>query len=103
MDTSIPGDGATPREAVLDTVAAQARAIDELITLAAQRLSIFDIDLSQGEWQSARRATALADFLRRNRKARVELIVHDTRWLETSCTRLLSLFRLNAHAMTVYR
>jgi len=103
VDTSVPDDAAAPREAVLDTVAAQAKAIDEIVALAEQRLSIFDIDLSQGEWQSAQRAASLAEFLRRNRKARVDLIVHDTRWLETNCPRLLSLFRLHAHAMTVYR
>ena len=103
MDTSIPDDAAPPREAVLDTVAAQASAIDDLIALAQQRLSIFDIDLSQGEWNSPRRASSLAAFLRRNRKARVDLIVHDTRWLETNCPRLLSLLRVNSHAVTVYR
>jgi len=103
MDTSTPDEGAQPREEILDTVAAQAKAIDEIIALAQQRLSIFDIDLSEGDWQSAHRATVLAEFLRRNRKARVDIILHDTRWLETNCPRLVSLLRVNSHAMTVYR
>ena len=103
MDTSIPDDAAQPREAILDTVAAQAKAIDEIIALAQQRLSIFDIDLSEGEWQTAQRAKVLGEFLRRNRKARVDMILHDTRWLETNCPRLVSLLRVNSHAMTVYR
>jgi hypothetical protein len=103
MDISTPDDPRAPREAMLDTVAAQASAIDEIIALAEHRLCVFDIDLSQCEWQSAKRAAALGDFLRRNRKARLDLIVHDTRWLESSCARLIALLRQNSHAMTVYR
>ena len=103
MGTSTSDDAAQPREEMLGTVAAQARAIDEIVGLAQQRLSIFDIDLSEGEWQSAHRATVLTEFLRRNRKARIDMIVHETRWLETNCPRLVSLLRMHSHAMTVYR
>jgi len=92
-----------PRESVLDTVAAQAAAIDELIDLARHRLQIFDVDLSQGGWQTPARADRLAAFLRRAAHPRIELIVHDTRWLEVSCPRLLALQRLHAGAVTVYR
>lgn len=92
-----------PSETVLDTVAAQSAAIDELIGLARQRLQIFDVDLSQGGWQTAARAEKMATFLRRATHPRLELIVHDTRWLEVSCPRLLALQRLHAGAVTVYR
>lgn len=104
MATSTPDEPAPePREAQLDTVAAQSAAIDELIDLARHRLQVFDIDLSEGGWQSEQRASSLSAFLRRDRKARLEMIVHDTRWLEMSCTRLLALLRLHSHAVTVYR
>jgi hypothetical protein len=92
-----------PGETMLDTVAAQAAAIDQLIDLAQHRLQVFDVDLSQGGWQSASRADRLAAFLRRAPDARVELIVHDPRWLEASCPRLLALLKLHSHAITVYR
>ena len=92
-----------PREARLDTVAAQVAAIDELIDLAQHRLQVFDVDLSQGGWQSRDRSERLAAFLRRVPKARVEIIVHDARWLEASCPRLVSLLRLYSHLVTVYR
>lgn len=92
-----------PREAVLDTVTAQADAIDEIVDRAQQRLCIFDVDLSQGGWSSARRAERLAGFLRRQRNARVELIVHDTRYLEASCPRLLAVQKLHSAAVTIYR
>jgi hypothetical protein len=85
MDSSTspePKPAIEPRETVLDTIAAQSAAIDELIALARQRLQIFDVDLSSGGWQTAGRAGHLAAFLRRAPKARIDLIVHDLRWLE---------------------
>lgn len=92
-----------PREAVLDTVAAQAAAIDELLGLARQRVQVFDVNLAQGGWQTAARAENLASCLRRATRPRIDIIVHDTRWLETSCPRLLALQRLHSGAVTIYR
>jgi hypothetical protein len=106
MDTSTPAESrapSEPRESVLDTVAAQTAAIDQLIDLAQHRLQVFDVDLSQGGWQTAARADRVAAFLRRNPDARIELIVHDPRWLESSCPRLTNILRLHSHGMTVYR
>ncbi len=106
MATSIPPESAPaiePREAMLDTVAAQASAIDKLIVLALHKVRIFDIDLAEGGWQTAARAENLAAFLRRSPNARIELIVHDTRWMESSCPRLLALLKTYSHAMTLYR
>ncbi len=92
-----------PRESRLDTVASQSAAIDELIGLAEQKLQVFDIDLSQAGWDTAVRAANLAAFLRRTQEAQLQLIVHDTRWLEGSCPRLLNLLKLYSTAITVYR
>jgi len=102
MDTSEP-TRAEPRETLLDTVAAQSEAIDALVDLAQHRLQVFDVDLAQGGWPSAARSDRLAAFLRRAPKARIDVIVHDTRWLETRCPRLLALLRLHSHSITVYR
>jgi hypothetical protein len=106
MDSSTspePQTSLEPREIVVETVAAQAAAIDELIGLARQRLQIFDVDLSEGQWQTAARADKLAAFLRGAPKARIDLIVHDLRWLEAHCPRILRLLKLHSHAITVYR
>jgi hypothetical protein len=92
-----------PRESVVDTVAAQTVAIDELIGLARHRLQIFDIDLSECAWQAAPRAQGLTAFLRRAPQARIELILHDLRWFEATCPRILALFKLHSHAITVYQ
>jgi len=103
MDPSTSDNGPSPREQMLDTLAALASAIDELAGLAQQRLQVFDVDLAQGGWQSAARAQALGAFLRRGRHARLDVIVHETRFIETSCARLLVLLRQHAHAVTIYR
>ncbi len=102
--TSTPDDpDPAPREETLEGVAAQTAAIDELIDLARQRIRVFDIDLAQGGWNTAARAERLGAFLRRSRQARLDIIVHDTRFLESACPRLLALVRQYSHAVTVYR
>ncbi|MEO8738888.1 MAG: hypothetical protein ABI537_04195 [Casimicrobiaceae bacterium] len=92
-----------PRIVQLDTVAAQSAAIDELIALARHQIRVFDQDLSQTGWNSAARADRLAAFLRAVRGRRVEIILHDTRYLESACPRLLRLLQNFAHAMTILR
>ena len=92
-----------PRVVELDTVAAQAAAIDELIALAHHHIQVFDQDLSQTGWNSAARADRLAAFLREVRGRRVDIIVHDTRFLESACPRMMTLLRNYGHAMTVYQ
>src|SRR5258708_13700344 len=92
-----------PRESRVDTAAAQSAAMDGLIGLAEQKLQVFDIDLSQAGWDTAVRAANLAAFLRRTQEAQLQLIVHDTRWLEGSCPRLLNLLKLYSTAITDYR
>jgi hypothetical protein len=106
MDSSTSPETAAspvPREARLDSVSAQTAAIDELIGLAQHKLQVFDTDLSQTGWDTAKRADNLSTFLRRTPAARFELILHDTRWMESSCPRLLNLLRRYSSAITVYR
>jgi len=103
MDPSTSDKPPEPREQTLDTLAAFTSAIDELIGLAQQRLQLFDVDLAQGRWETAARAQALRAFLRRGRHVRLDVIVHETRFIETSCARLLILLRQHAHAVTIYR
>jgi hypothetical protein len=104
MDISNPSDGppSAAREERLDTVAAQADAIDRLIDLATLKLSVFDADLSETGWSSARRAQRLAAFLRK-RHARLSVIVHDIRYLESSCPRFVDLLKVYGHAMQIWR
>ncbi len=93
----------TPRRETLDTLAAQVAAIDELIGLAQRSVRVFDIDLSEMGWNRPERIDRLAAFLRRSRHARLEIIVHDTRYIEGRCARLTALQRLFGEAVVVRR
>jgi hypothetical protein len=92
-----------PRSVELTTVAQQVVAIDELIVLARQRIRVFDQDLSQTGWSQSARVERLAAFLGGLRGRRLDIIVHDTNYLETTCPRMLNLLRTYSHAMTIYR
>lgn len=104
MSDQTPGEPAVgPRLVELATLAEQTQAIDELIVLARQHIRVFDQDLSQTGWNSAARADRLATFLRQVRGRRLDIIVHDTRYLEGACSHLLNLLRNYGHALTIYQ
>jgi hypothetical protein len=92
-----------PRTVELDTVGAQTAAVDELIALARHQIRVFDQDLSQTGWNSAARADRLAAFLRDVRGRRVDIIVHDTRYLASACPRMVNLLRTYGHAMAIHQ
>lgn len=101
--TDLPDAPPAPRSVELTTVAEQIAAIDELIALARHRIRVFDQDLSQTGWNQPARIDGLAAFLRGPRGCRLDIIVHDTNYLETACPRMLKLLRTYSHAMTIYR
>jgi hypothetical protein len=108
MDSSTPTPAdppspVVPRREVLGTVAAQVAAIDELIGLARLSVKAFDVDLSQMGWTSPERAERLARFLRASPLARLEIILHDTRYYESHCARLQALQRRYGGAVAIYR
>ena len=95
--------GPEPRHRTLETINEQIAAIDELVGLATQSIRVFDVDLSQTGWNGVARSEKLAAFLRGSREARLEIIVHDTRWLESSGARLMALLKMFSFGITVYR
>jgi len=92
-----------PRTAELASLAEQIAAIDELIGLAQRRIRVFDQDLSQTGWNQTTRIDRLASYLREARGRRLDIIVHDTHYLEGACPRLLRLLRTYSFAVTIYR
>lgn len=102
-DTSLPPPPGLPREERLDSVAAIVRAHDDVIALARRHIKVFDVDLSWGGWNAAARADAIASYLRRMPGARLDIIVHDTHWIEASGARVTALLLRNAHAVKIYR
>jgi hypothetical protein len=99
----LPPPPGLPREARLDSVAAMTQAHDEVIALAQRHIKVFDVDLSWGGWNAAVRCDALSGYLRRMPGARLDIIVHDTRWIEANAARLAALLTRHAPAMTIYR
>jgi hypothetical protein len=104
MASSFPPTDVVPaaEERRLERIAEQVEAIDALIGLARSTLRVFDRDLGDTGWNGARRAELLETFLRRG-NARFALIVHDTRYIETACPRLLSLAKVYGHALQLWR
>src|SRR5215217_3828554 len=86
-----------------DTIAGQVAALDELVGLARRSIRVFDIDLSEMGWNSVARADALAAFLRRLPPGGLEVIVHDTRYLEGQCARLRLLQQRYGHSISFCR
>jgi hypothetical protein len=101
MDSSTSAESPEPRIAELATIAEQTAAIDELIALARHHIQVFDPDLSQTGWNNAARSERLAAFLREVRGRRLDIIVHDTRYLESACPRMLKLLGVYGHAMAI--
>jgi len=103
MDTPSPApDGGESREWRVETLAEQVAALDGIVALAHSRIQLFDVDLAQGGWERRERVDSLARFLR-GRNARFDVIVHETRWIESSAPRFVQLLRQFGHAMTLYR
>ena len=102
-DTSLPPPPGLPREVRLDSVAAIVRAHDDVIALARRHIKVFDVDLSWGGWNSAARTDAIASYLRRMPGARLDIIVHDTHWIEAVGARVTALLVRNAPAVKIYR
>jgi hypothetical protein len=104
MATSISSDPPIePRVAMLASVAEQTAAIDMLIPLARHHIRVFDQDLSQTGWNTSARAERVSAFLRGVRGRRLDIIVHDVRYLESACPRMISLLRTFGYAMTILK
>jgi hypothetical protein len=110
MATSTPtprDSGSSPaieaRHERLGTVAAQVAAIDELIALAQHSIRVFDVDLSGMGWNESARIEMIVTFLRATRNARLDIVVHDTGWIEGSCPRLTRLLKYYGHVITIRR
>src|ERR1700680_1467030 len=101
MDSSTSAEAPEPRVAELATFAEQTAAIDQLIALARHHIQVFDQDLSQTGWNGAARTERLAAFLRGVRGRRLDIIVHDTRYLESACPRMLKLLRVYCESIAI--
>ena len=88
---------------MLETLSALVAATDEIVGLARRSIRVFDVDLSDTGWSSLARSERLETFLQGSRQARLEIIVHDTRYIERACARLRNLQRLHVGAVSIFR
>ena len=94
-----PPSATTPFEAPSEYTAA----LDRVIALAAEEILVFDDDLAVGSWGSIARTDALRSFLLGKRRARLQIIVHDTLYIERSLPRLVRLLRDFSHKLEILR
>lgn len=76
-------------------------AIDEVVARAERTLHIFDVDLSAGGYNTARRAESLREYLMKNRANRLVMVLHETEYLTRHCPRLMNLLQLHSHAISI--
>lgn len=92
-----------PLETPITTLSELRQAVDDLIEGAQRTLRIFDRDLADGGYNSASRFERLRGFLLRHRTGRIEIVVHNSDYLERHCPRMLILLRQFPHAISIHR
>lgn len=78
-------------------------AIERVIDGAESTLHIFDTNLASGGYSAARRYEALNDFLRKNGKNRLLIVLHETDYFTAYCPRLMNLLKTHSHAIAVHQ
>lgn len=78
-------------------------ALDLVIARAERELLVFDADLADGGYSSARRHELFQTFPSKGRHSRLVIVLHDTAYFTARCPRLYGLLRIYGHVMTVYQ
>lgn len=93
----IPGLLHTQLSSAVDYI----QALDTLIGIAQSRLRIFDHNLENGGYNTLRRYDLLRTFLLSSRVNRLEIVLHDTDYLNRFCPRILTLCKQFSHAISI--
>jgi hypothetical protein len=78
------------------------QALDIVINTAERELLIFDQDFSRGAYAGVARYQALRDFLSRDSRNRLSIVLQDVGYFVSRCPRLYGLLSIYGHAMTVH-
>lgn len=84
-------------------LAEMARAIDEVIAAASNRVAIFDRDLADSGYNTTERFNRLKVFLLASRRNRIDIAVHHNEYLERDCSRMMILLRQFPYAVQIHR
>ncbi len=79
------------------------QAIDAIIQQASHQLRIFDYDLRNQGYNSPHRFELLQNFLLAGRTNHLAIVLHDTRYLDSECPRMMNLIKQFSHAVSVFQ
>lgn len=92
-----------PSSGHFDTLADYRRAIDRAVLAAKRTIRVFDRSLEDAGFNEASRFEALRSFLLSGRDRRLEVVLHDTEYIQRYCPRMLSLLRQFSHAVHIHQ
>ncbi len=78
------------------------QALDFVISRAERELLIFDQDFTKGAYSSTARYDLLRDFLARDSRNHLVVVLQDTDYFVTRCPRLYGLLASFGHAMSIH-
>jgi hypothetical protein len=97
-------DEQPPTETVLFAAPSEyAGALDRALSMATSEIVVFDQDLQYGEWGTAARTAVLRRFLLSHRRSSLQIVVHETRFIEQFLPRLTLLLRDFSHKIQILR
>lgn len=85
----------------LDTRSAARKALDDALSQARQSVKIFDLDGSFWGFDRLDFGKAVADLLAREPTGTVTLLLHDTRFVQRRCPRLMALLARRAARLRI--
>lgn len=100
-----PGAASPSAETTQRTVNRQESraAINRVISSARRSIRIFDRDLGDPGYRDPTRMQMLEWFILAGRRNKVEIVLHETRYLDRDCARLMGLFRRYGEAFVIHR
>ncbi|MGB8599130.1 MAG: hypothetical protein WCD07_12575 [Burkholderiales bacterium] len=85
----------------IDSLADSLAAIQDVLGTAVHNIRIFDISLEEYGFNTPARVEQLSRFLQQGRNRRVEIILHQTDFLERQAPRFCSLLRTYSHSIEI--
>lgn len=92
-----------PQHTQFDGASDYIEALDTLCALATRSLCVFEKNLDGIGFNSEKRYDILRRFLIASPSNRLQLLVHDTRYLAQNCPRMMMLLRQFSHNLQIYR
>lgn len=93
----------SPLSHAFSTLGEYRSALDMVIAEARQELRIFDYDLHDGAWNNPERYSRLRDFLLRDTRNRLFIVLQKIDYAQNQCPRLMKLLREHSYAILIHQ